>query len=116
MSDAQKDNGGDLQKALRALAQMFKDATNVEMKTDAGRMNLLGMLLGIVLVSILTLVGIVQWLAAAAFQAFGDGPGPAEMNPTDAFVVYVVANLICVAMLGVLVIFARRNDLPPNDS
>lgn len=115
MSVAQKDDGGDLQKALRALGQMFKDAANVEMKTDAGRMNLLGMLLGIVLVAVLTLAGIIQWLAAAAFHAFGDGPGPTEMNPTDAFVVYVVANLICVAMLGALIIFARRNDSPPAD-
>ncbi|MGM1016781.1 MAG: hypothetical protein ACQEW8_04505 [Actinomycetota bacterium] len=116
MSATPKDSGGDLPKVLRVLAQMFKDAVNVEWRTDAGRMNLFGMLLGIVLVAILTVAGILQWSVATVSQAFGDGPGPSDMNPMDALYVYLVANLICVAMLGVLVIFARRNDSPHNGS
>lgn len=94
------------------IKSIFLNAIKLEWKTDAGRVNFFGMLFAFFIVVLATMTGGVQWAVETTLKAFSLGNGPTGMNPIDTVWIFLGFTLICVAMLGVLVLSARKHDPP----
>lgn len=103
-----------LKRTFKFIVEVLKNAINLEWQTDAGRVNIIGMVLAFAVVMIAMIFNTAELIIGAVAAFIAREPMQSDANIIEVLIVFLGFTLLCVAMLGVLVLRSRHDDKRPD--